>query len=116
MYIKHNKSYKRFKTQVHISRKKYIVKNCWGLSPNFVPTVLIQPHRLSKGKVHCSCHMCSQKTRKNGWKHRDKVNREKGLEESVNYSEQEIEDDYIFNSNVLSDCVVYTTSVNKDID
>lgn len=116
MYFKHNKAYKRFKTQVHISRKKRIVKDCWGLSSDFVPNVLTQPHRLSKGKVHCSCPMCSQKTRKNGWKYRDKVNREKGLEE-INCSEQDItEDDYIFNSNVLSDCVVYTTSVDKDID
>ena len=116
MYFKHNKTYKRFKTQVHISRKKRIVKDCWGLSSDFVPNVLTQPHRLSKGKVHCSCPMCSQKTRKNGWKYRDKVNREKGLEE-INCSEQDIiEDDYIFNSNVLSDSVVYTTSVDKDID
>ena len=111
MYFKHTKTYKRFKTQVHISRK-----DCWGLSSDFIPNVLTQPHRLSKGKVHCSCPMCSRKTRKNGWKYRDKVNREKGFEE-INCSAQDItEDDYIFNSNVLSDCVVYTTSVDKDID
>lgn len=116
MYFKHTKTYKRFKTQVHISRKKRIVKDCWGLSSDFIPNVLTQPHRLSKGKVHCSCPMCSRKTRKNGWKYRDKVNREKGFEE-INCSAQDItEDDYIFNSNVLSDCVVYTTSVDKDID
>lgn len=116
MYFKHTKTYKRFKTQVHISRKKRIVKDCWGLSSDFIPNVLTQPHRLSKGKVHCSCPMCSRKTRKNGWKYRDKVNREKGFEEK-NCSAQDItEDDYIFNSNVLSDCVVYTTSVDKDID
>lgn len=112
MYLKHDKAYKKFKTQVHISRKKRIVKNCWGLSPDFVPNVLTQPHRLSKGKVHCSCPMCSQKTRNNGWKYRDKVNREKG-----NCYEQDItEDDYIFDSNVLSDSIAYTTSVYKDID
>lgn len=117
MYVKHNNAYKRFKTQVHISRKKRIVKDCWGLSPDFIPNVLTQPHRLSKGKVHCSCPMCSQKTRKNGWKYRDKVNREKGLEENVNYYGQDItEDSYIFNSNVLFDSIVYTTSVDKDID
>lgn len=117
MYFKHNKTYKRFKTQVHISRKKRIVKDCWGLSPDFIPNVLIQPHRLSKGKVHCSCPMCSQKTRKNGWKYRDKVNREKGLEENVDCYVQDItEDSYIFESNVLSDSIVYTTSVDRDID
>lgn len=117
MYFKHNKTYKRFKTQVHISRKKRIVKDCWGLSHDFIPNVLTQPHRLSKGKVHCSCHMCSQKTRKNGWKYRDKVNREKGLEENVDCYGQDItEDSYIFESNVLSDSIVYTTSVDRDID
>ena len=117
MYVKHNNAYKRFKTQVHISRKKRIVKDCWGLSPDIIPNVLTQPHRLSKGKVHCSCPMCSQKTRKNGWKYRDKVNREKGLEENADCHGQDItEDSYIFNSNVLSDSIVYTTSVDKDID
>lgn len=117
MYVKHNNAYKRFKTQVHISRKKRIVKDCWGLSPDFIPNVLTQPHRLSKGKVHCSCPMCSQKTRKNGWKYRDKVNREKGLEENVDCYEQDItENSYIFDFNVLSDSIVYTTSVDRDID
>mgnify|MGYP006949741162 FL=1 len=117
MYVKHNNAYKRFKTQAHISRKKRIVKDCWGLSPDFIPNVLTQPHRLSKGKVHCSCPMCSQKTRKNGWKYRDKVNREKGLEENADCHGQDItKDSYIFDSNVLSDSIVYTTSVDKDID
>lgn len=117
MYFKHNKTYKRFKTQVHISRKKRIVKDCWGLSPDFIPNVLTQQHRLSKGKVHCSCPMCSLKTRKNGWKYRDKVNREKGMEEDIDcYGQNMVEDSYIFDSNVLSDCVVYTTSIDKNID
>ena len=117
MHVNHDKAYKRFKTQVHISRKKRIVKDCWGLSPDFIPNVLTQPHRLSKGKVHCSCPMCSQKTRKNGWKYRDKVNREKGLEGNVDCYEQDItENSYIFDFNVLSDSIVYTTSVDKDID
>lgn len=117
MHVNHDKAYKRFKTQVHISRKKRIVKDCWGLSPDFIPNVLTQPHRLSKGKVHCSCPMCSQKTRKNGWKYRDKVNREKGLEGNVDCYEQDItENNYIFDFNVLSDSIVYTTSVDKDID
>lgn len=117
MHVNHDKAYKRFKTQVHISRKKRIVKDCWGLSPDFIPNVLTQPHRLSKGKVHCSCPMCSQKTRKNGWKYRDKVNREKGLEGNVNCYEQDVtKNSYIFDSNVLSDSIVYTTSADKDID
>lgn len=115
MHTNHNKSYKRFKTQVHISRKKRIVKDCWGLSSDFIPNVLTQPHRLSKGKVHCSCPMCSQKTRKNGWKYRDKVNREKGLEEDLDCYGQNITEGS-FNSNVLFDSIVYTTSVDKDID
>ena len=117
MYVKHNNAYKRFKTQVHISRKKRIVKDCWRLSPDFIPNVLTQPHRLSKGKVHCSCPMCTQKKRKNGWKYRDKVNRAKGLEGNADcYGWDITEDSYIFESNVLSDSIVYTTSVDKDID
>ena len=117
MYFKHNKTYKRFKTQVHISRKKRIVKDCWGLSPDFIPNVLIQPHRLSKGKVRCSCPMCSLRTRKNGGKKRDKGGGGGGLEENVDCYGQDItEDSYIFESNVLSDSIVYTTSVDRDID
>lgn len=32
-----------------------------------------QIHRLAKSKIHCSCPLCQEKTRLNGWKHSDKV-------------------------------------------
>lgn len=32
-----------------------------------------QIHRLAKGKIHCSCPLCQEKTRTLGWKHSDKV-------------------------------------------
>ena len=32
-----------------------------------------EKHRLSKGKVHCSCPMCAQKTKNIGYSHSDKI-------------------------------------------
>ena len=79
----HDKVYKRKKTQTHIQRKKKIVENVWNISEEMKEEfpLLVQPHRLNKLKVHCSCPICSQKTRTDGWKHSDKVKLEKGREE-----------------------------------
>lgn len=33
--------------------------------------VLGERNRLSKAKIHCSCPMCSYKTKTHGWKHSD---------------------------------------------
>lgn len=113
MAFKHDKAYKRYKTEVHINRKKYIVNNCWGLSRGFIPNILIQPHRLSKGKVHCSCPMCAQKTKKNGWKHGDEINLEKGLETEEDASSNE---SYNLSSNTDTDRIVYSTSISNNVN
>lgn len=80
----HSHEYKIRKTDVHIRRKRFIIKNAWGLPDEMLDEYkqLTQCHRLSKGKVHCSCSMCQCKKRNRGWKHSDKVKLEKGWEMS----------------------------------
>ena len=48
-------------------RKMKIAKFTIGLEP-FVG----KENKLFKGKIHCSCPICSAKTNKLGWKSRDK--------------------------------------------
>ncbi len=50
----------------HIFKKRNIFKYVWGDSLAGYPL-----HKLSKGKVHCSCPMCATKTKKDGWKYSD---------------------------------------------
>ncbi len=56
---KRNRSYFRYQRQRVISRKLKLV-NFLGYSAKY-------PGYFAKGKVHCSCWMCSVKTRKNGF-------------------------------------------------
>lgn len=116
MYTEHNKAYKRHKAQVHMRQKENIVKNCWGISSDFTPTILLQPHRLDKNKVHCSCPMCSAKTRRNGWKHSDTVNLEKGWEMSEDDFRSDDDMPSYHSSNISTDRIVYTTTIDNDID
>jgi hypothetical protein len=60
-----NRGYYREQRQKHINRKKKIIHNLndyWYYKYD---------GDLSKGKIHCSCWMCRQKTYDN-WKHSDK--------------------------------------------
>ena len=57
-------------------RKEKIIRDSYGI--NFLDSKwLSQPHRLSKGKIHCSCPMCATKTNakhgtiEHGWKASD---------------------------------------------
>lgn len=78
---KRNRNYVRRMRAKHIKRKKNIVKNIYRWDHYY-------PHdgQYSKGKIHCSCPMCNQKTRhrrgyyvwgctkgKKNWKHSDYI-------------------------------------------
>ena len=59
------RDYYRKQRAKHINRKKRIIHELidyWGYKHDGV---------LSKGKIHCSCWMCSGKTKVHGWKPRD---------------------------------------------
>lgn len=58
-----NKSFKRAMRRKHINRRKKIAQKIYG--NNFE----IIDGKYDKGKVHCSCPMCSRKTNNKG-KHR----------------------------------------------
>lgn len=70
-HISHGKAYHRHYTKIHIHRKVEILRH-FMLGPDDLCRELKQPHRLAKGKVHCSCPLCSEKTKTLGWKHSDK--------------------------------------------
>ena len=57
----------------HIAKKERILKHVYedGAYDGF--TKGGQTHRLSKGKVHCSCPLCSTKTKDNGRKHSEEL-------------------------------------------
>ena len=57
--------------------------------------------------------MCAQKTKKNGWKHRDEINLEKGLEAEEDASSNE---SYNLSSNTDTDRIVYSTSISNDVN
>lgn len=56
----------------HIARKRNILEHVYsdGALDGFTKG---QTHRLSKGKVHCSCPMCSAKTKTHGRKHSEEL-------------------------------------------
>lgn len=57
--MKHDRAYHRFKTSIKQRRKMKM--NRW-IGFNYVPGYF------RKGKIHCSCPMCSIKTNRNGHK------------------------------------------------
>lgn len=75
---RHARDFVRKNNYKHIRRKELILMS-WG--DNVVQEVTKgEVHRLSKGKVHCSCPMCQEKTRIQGWKHSDAVKLSKGYD------------------------------------
>lgn len=63
----------------HVKRKEFILKNIYDAPTHQIEFECTsyygytkgQPHRLSKNKVHCSCPLCSSKTKLRGYKHSD---------------------------------------------
>ena len=65
---RHSKNHTRHYKYVHISQKDFIIRNVYC---DTVWSDNIPKNKLSKIKVHCSCYLCSQKTRKHGYKASD---------------------------------------------
>ena len=72
-------NYRRYQRHKHICRRLYIVEHIYKDDPKH--WCGDEPGRLNKAKIHCSCPMCSAKTRNkrkrsgNGW----------GFAPSINY-------------------------------
>lgn len=75
METKHNEAYRRHKDYIHQKRKEKILTEVYKSPDN---KLLEKPHKLNKGKVHCSCGICTCKTKAQGYKHSDLVNMCKG--------------------------------------
>ena len=54
-----------------IKRKYRIRKSLWGEEKTIEYYDNVPKGTLSKGKVHCSCYLCSAKTKRDGWKPSD---------------------------------------------
>lgn len=66
------KQYRRDEAQKHIRRKEHIIKNVYCMHDNWWTRDGEQRNRLSKGKIHCSCPLCSAKTKELGFRHSEK--------------------------------------------
>lgn len=127
-------AYKRFQREKHIKRKeriisnsrldnpphKYDTKDLFDITPiktwtegYWIPYWTVKARgELSKGKIHCSCSMCSSKTRNKGrrrqlygnyapainYKHSDlqKINQMDWDEKNWEQEEEDIQSDLIF--------------------
>lgn len=50
--------FRRKAAKKHIHKRENIIKNVYR-DKNWYEAVKLQSHRLSKGKVHCSCSLCA---------------------------------------------------------
>lgn len=99
---RHSSAYKHHKDVVHIKRKLEIVKNMYApLDVGY--KALHQSHRLSKGKLHCSCPMCTDKVKNRGWKHSDEKKR-------LICDYEDIDIGNALESHCLVDSLVYSTN------
>lgn len=75
--MKRNMARKRQLDELKQEKKRKIVRDFYGYTEEN-HNWMAQPHRLSKGKIHCSCPMCAAKTNArrgtyvHGWKAADK--------------------------------------------
>ena len=80
-----NKAWRRHKNYVKALRKARIIKeqqNYWGYK---------SLNQLVKGKIHCSCPLCSVKTNRDGYSHSDL----KKFKEIELYEEEVCEDEHL---------------------
>ena len=66
--MRRTKAERRHNDWTKIHHKAAIIKYVWQDEEWFESTFEGKEHRLNKSKVHCSCPMCSAKTRRNGYK------------------------------------------------
>lgn len=87
--MRRTKAERRHNDWMKIRKKANIIKNVWNDEEWFEGFWRHQEHRLSKEKVHCSCPMCSAKTRKNGYKISD-LKKLEALQSSLDESEMNL--------------------------
>lgn len=94
-----SKNFVREMREKHIRRKKRIAEKHYGWG------YYRCDGKYDKGKIHCSCSMCAQKTNNKGknrlkrgnyypsknWKHSDAINIESMEQELQEYFEEEVE-------------------------
>lgn len=102
----HGTAYKRHKGFVHQKRKEKIIKEVYKDNDN---KTLEKPHKLNKGKAHCSCVNCQCKAKNSGMKHSDRVNMSKGQDQETYYEE---EDGYVLKT--PNGTMTYTTTFAKE--
>lgn len=73
---RHDKAYRKQQEARICRHKEYVVKYVYRDDIDNNP--YYNKHRLSKGKIHCSCPLCSEKTKTRGWKTSDRRKIEKG--------------------------------------
>ena len=70
MMKERNRAYRRFQRNRVIQKRRKLVAELYGQDKSFEHFPF--DGFLDKGKIHCSCDMCQQKVKTNGWKHSDR--------------------------------------------
>ncbi len=89
MQKRHDRCQNRINAYKYIQKRTCILNNVYdGVRPNLGNCTALngfinsgEMHRLSKGKIYCSCLMCREKTRELGYKHSEQIKMAKGYEE-----------------------------------
>ena len=68
--MKHNYNYRQHHSERIVKKKQHIIQDIFHI--NNLDNRKWSHNGLKKNKVHCSCPMCSEKTRNIGYKHSDK--------------------------------------------
>lgn len=78
-----NRAYYRDVRKRKIAHRKHICEDYYGWDWYLVDG------RYSKGKIHCSCPLCSSKSKDRNWKHSDKQKIESAEDQLDSYFERE---------------------------
>ena len=87
--MRRTRAERRHNDWMKIRKKTSIIKNVWNEEDWFEGFWEHQKHRLSKDKVHCSCPICSAKTRTHGYKASD-LRKLEALQSSLDESEMNL--------------------------
>ena len=66
--MRRTKAERRHNDWKKIHHKEYIIRNIWRDENWFNDAFAGKEHYLSKNKIHCSCPICTAKTRRDGYK------------------------------------------------
>ena len=95
-------NWRKYQSKHHIKRKRDIIKYVYCYDDEYIEkyTPWRIAHRLDKGKIHCSCPMCSAKRKTQGYTYSDKKKYFRGYTGNIRKSSKHLNDKRIFKNNI----------------